>query len=46
MIPNCELVKTDGTQFLVFKGQDLISTHLKQELYENAYNFSGQLPRG
>jgi FkbM family methyltransferase len=35
MIPNCELVKVDGTQFLVFKGQDLISNHLKQELYEN-----------
>jgi FkbM family methyltransferase len=35
MLPNCELVKTDGTQFLVFKGQDLISNHLKQELYEN-----------
>jgi len=35
MIPNCELVKVDGTQFLVFKGQDLISNHLKKELYEN-----------
>jgi FkbM family methyltransferase len=35
MIPNCELVKVDGTQFLVFKGQDLISNHLKQELYEH-----------
>jgi FkbM family methyltransferase len=35
MIPNCELVKADGTQFLVFKGQDLISNHLKKELYEN-----------
>ena len=35
MIPNCELVKVDGTQFLVFKGQDLISNCLKQELYEN-----------
>ena len=35
MIPNCELVKVDGTQFLVFKGQDLISNQLKQELYEN-----------
>ena len=35
MIPNCELVRVDGTQFLVFKGQDLISNHLKQELYEN-----------
>ena len=35
MLPNCELVKTDGTQFLVFKGQDLISNHLKKELYEN-----------
>jgi FkbM family methyltransferase len=29
------LVKVDGTQFLVFKGQDLISNHLKKELYEN-----------
>ena len=35
MIPNCELVKVDGTQFLVFKGKDLISNHLKQELYES-----------
>jgi FkbM family methyltransferase len=35
MLPNCELVKADGTQFLVFKGQDLISNHLKHELYEN-----------
>ena len=35
MIPNCQLVKADGTQFLVFKGQDLISNHLKKELYEN-----------
>jgi FkbM family methyltransferase len=35
VIPNCELVKVDGTQFLVFKGQDLISNHLKKELYEN-----------
>jgi FkbM family methyltransferase len=35
MIPNCELIKVDGTQFLVFKGQDLISNHLKKELYEN-----------
>jgi len=35
MLPNCKLVKTDGTQFLVFKGQDLISNHLKKELYEN-----------
>jgi hypothetical protein len=24
MLPNCELVKVDGTQFLVFKGIDLI----------------------
>jgi len=35
MIPNCELIKADNTQFLVFKGQDLISNHLKKELYEN-----------
>jgi FkbM family methyltransferase len=34
-LPNCELVKVDGTQFLVFKGQDLISNYLKKELYEN-----------
>jgi FkbM family methyltransferase len=35
MLPNCELVKVDGTQFLVFKGGDLISNHLKKALYEN-----------
>ena len=35
MIPNCELVKVDGTQFLVFKGSDLISNHLKKALYED-----------
>jgi FkbM family methyltransferase len=35
MLPNCELVKVDGTQFLVFKGSDLISNHLKKALYEN-----------
>ena len=35
MIPNCELVKVDGTQFLILKGQDLISNHLKKELYED-----------
>jgi FkbM family methyltransferase len=35
MLPNCELVKVDGTQFLVFKGSDLISNHLKKEPYEN-----------
>lgn len=35
MIPNCELVKADGTQFLVLKGNDLISNHLKKELYED-----------
>jgi FkbM family methyltransferase len=35
VVPNCELVKVDGTQFLVFKGRDLISNHLKKELYEN-----------
>jgi FkbM family methyltransferase len=35
MLPNCELIKADGTQFLVLKGQDLISNHLKKELYEN-----------
>jgi FkbM family methyltransferase len=35
MLPNCQLVKVDGTQFLVFKGSDLISNHLKKALYEN-----------
>jgi FkbM family methyltransferase len=35
MLPNCELVKVDGTQFLVFKGSDLISNYLKKELYED-----------
>jgi FkbM family methyltransferase len=35
MLPNCELVKVDGTQFLVFKGGDLISNHLKKALYED-----------
>lgn len=35
MLPNCELVKVGGTQFLVFKGSDLISNHLKKELYED-----------
>ena len=35
MLPNCELLKVEGTQFLVLKGQDLISNYLKQDLYEN-----------
>jgi FkbM family methyltransferase len=35
MLPNCELIKVDGTQFLVFKGSDLISNHLKKALYED-----------
>jgi FkbM family methyltransferase len=35
MLPNCQLIKVDGTQFLVFNGSDLISNHLKKELYEN-----------
>ena len=35
MLPNCELLKVGGTQFLVLKGQDLISNYLKQDLYEN-----------
>jgi FkbM family methyltransferase len=35
MLPNCQLIKVDGTQFLVFKGSDLISNHLKKELYED-----------
>lgn len=35
MLPNCELLKVGGVQFLVFKGQDLISNYLKTDLYEN-----------
>jgi FkbM family methyltransferase len=35
MLPNCQLIKVDGTQFLVFKGSDLISNHLRKELYED-----------
>jgi FkbM family methyltransferase len=35
MLPNCQLIKVDGTQFLVFNGSDLISNHLKKELYED-----------
>lgn len=35
MLPNCELLKVDGTQFLIFKGQDLISNYLRKDLYEN-----------
>lgn len=29
MLPNCELVKANDVQFVVFKGNDLISAHLK-----------------
>ena len=35
MLPNCELLKVDGTQFLILKGQDLISNHLRTGLYEH-----------
>lgn len=34
MLPNCELVNVFGTQYLVFKGKDLISNALKQGGYE------------
>jgi len=34
MLPNCELVNAFGTQYLVFKGRDLISNALKQGGYE------------
>ena len=34
MLPNCELVNVFGTQYLVFKGRDLISNALKQGGYE------------
>lgn len=34
MLPNCELVNVFGTQYLVFKGNDLISNALKQGGYE------------
>ncbi len=33
MLPNCELVNVFGTQYLVFKGNDLISNALKQGGY-------------
>lgn len=35
MLPNCELIKVDNTQFIVFKGQDFISNYLKKTLYED-----------
>ena len=34
MLPNCELVNVFGSQYLVFKGNDLISNALKQGGYE------------
>ena len=34
MLPNCELVNCFGHQYLVFKGNDLISNALKQQGYE------------
>jgi FkbM family methyltransferase len=34
MLPNCELVNCFGNQYLVFKGNDLISNALKQTGYE------------
>ena len=34
MLPNCELVNVFGIQYLVFKGNDLISNALKQGGYE------------
>ena len=34
MLPNCELVNCFGTQYLVFKGNDLISNAVKEKGYE------------
>lgn len=34
MIPNCQLINTFGTQYLVFKGNDLISNALRNGGYE------------
>jgi len=34
MLPNCELVNCFGNQYLVFKGNDLISSQLKSRGYE------------
>lgn len=35
MLPNCEIVNADGVQFLVFKGNDLITNNLKAKgVYE------------
>lgn len=34
MLPNCELINCFGNQYLVFKGRDLISNHLRQSPYE------------
>jgi len=34
MLPNCELINCFGNQYLVFKGNDLISNAVKQQGYE------------
>ena len=34
MLPNCELINCYGTQYLVFKGSDLISNAVRQQGYE------------
>jgi FkbM family methyltransferase len=34
MLPNCELISCLGNQYLVFKGNDLISNHVKRDGYE------------
>jgi FkbM family methyltransferase len=34
MLPNCELINCFGTQYLVFKGNDLISNAVRQKGYE------------
>jgi len=34
MLPNCELINCLGNQYLVFKGNDLISNHVKRDGYE------------
>ena len=47
MLPNCELVNVFGTQYLVFKGNDLISNALKQGGYEvEIFALSQKLIRG
>lgn len=34
MLPNCQLINCLGHQYLVFKGNDLISNYIKQDGYE------------